>query len=93
MFWGRRVEDDAIQWRRSHPDVQDDDTNDIGSECYILDTGLKTYAAKLWVRRDYSRIYEYCKRRDEGGPIAGVSPSVVITGQPGVGMCLSSVAS
>ena len=91
-FWGRKIEDDARQWRASHPAVRDDDSNDIGPACHVFDTGLDIDCPKMWVREDYDRIYEYCKREDENGPAAGLTPSVVITGQRGVGMCLSSVA-
>ena len=91
-YWGKRIEDDSRQWRQSHA-VDDDDTNDIGPECYVLDTDLKIPCPIMWVRRDYARIYEYCERLHEKGQTSRSTPSVVITGQLGVGMCLSLVAS
>jgi hypothetical protein len=87
-FWGKRIEDDAQRWRESHPDVKDDDDNDIGPDCYALDLGVpRLKSSKLWVRNDYVRLYDYCTTRHGTGPQeAGEDArSVVITGQPGVG--------
>jgi hypothetical protein len=51
---------------------------------------------RLWVRTDYLRLYDYCKfhcdfveKSQEQGP--KLAPSVVITGQPGIGRCFSSL--
>ena len=83
-YWGEIIEDEAEQWRRSHSTV-DDPTNDIGPGCYVLDLGIKfLYPSKLWVRQDYIRIYDYC--REEAPTATEDSRSVVITGQPGIGM-------
>jgi hypothetical protein len=86
-FWGKKVEDDARQWRESQSAVEDDDDNDIGPGCYVLNLDLELRCSKMWVRKDYIRIYDYCTRRHEEGPRYGreKARSVVITGQPGVG--------
>jgi len=89
-FWGKEIEEEARQWRISHPDVKDDDDDDISSGCYALHLELKFIVAKLWVRQDYIRIYEYCNGRYTKS-LTSVLPnarSVVITGQPGVGVFL-----
>jgi hypothetical protein len=68
-----------------------DRTNDIGPECYGLDPGIDLKNSELWVRQDYIRIYDYCSKRHEEGPtsVTKMPRSVVITGQPGVGVFLS----
>jgi hypothetical protein len=93
-FWGKKIEDEARQWRELHPDVKVDNDNDIGSDCYSLDLGVGLRRSKLWVRQDYIRIYYYCNKRYERGPtsVTQTARSVVITGQPGVGVFLSPVA-
>jgi len=62
-FWGEKIEDEAQDWRISHPDVKDDDDDDITSGCYALHLGVELTVAKLWVRKDYIRIYDYCNER------------------------------
>jgi hypothetical protein len=87
-FWGKRIEDDAQRWRESHPAVEDDEDDDIGPGCYALDLGIcHLKCSKLWVRKDYIRIYDHCATRHETGPQESEEDarSVVITGQPGVG--------
>ncbi len=95
-FWGKKIEEEARQWRTSHPNVMDDEDEDIGPGCYALnlDDVDDEFLPKLWVRNDYIRIYEYCSER-ANATILGLrnARSVVITGQPGVGVFLPSVAS
>jgi hypothetical protein len=87
-FWGKKIEDDAQRWRGSQPAMEDDDDNDIGPGCYVLDLNIELKCSKLWVRKDYIRIYDYCTMRHEEGPryVKQRARSVVITGQPGVGV-------
>jgi hypothetical protein len=93
-YWGKSIEVEAKQWRESHPTIVDDPANDIGPGCFMLDLGIDSYPSKLWVRQDYIRIYDYCTARHASGPLTtGIRRSVVLTGQPGVGAFLSSVAS
>ncbi len=89
-FWGEKVEDESRKWRELHPDVKDDVDNDIGEDCYALDLGIELTCAELWVRQDYKRIYDYCVERHAKGPTSArrKARSVVITGQPGVGVFL-----
>ena len=93
-YWGKNIEDEAKQWRKLHP-IVDDPTNDIGPGCYALDLGIARHPSKLWVRQDYIRMYDYCSQRYAEGPSSAtnMARSVVITGQPGIGVFLSSVAS
>jgi len=92
-YWGKSIEDEAEQWRGSNPTV-DDSTNDILPGCFALDIEIKHRPQKLWVRQDYIRIYNYCRDRHTHGPSSEteIPRSVVITGQPGIGLFLSSVA-
>ena len=89
-FWGKKIEDESREWRRSHPTVEDDVDNDIGEDCHALDLGIELTCAELWVRQDYKRIYDYCVKRHAEGPTSAIETarSVVITGQPGVGVFL-----
>ena len=90
-FWGKSIEEEAKEWRESNPTVEVDRTNDIGVQCYGLDLGIGIKNYKLWVRQDYIRIYDYCvKQHAEGPSFSGdTARSVIITGQPGVGVFLS----
>ncbi len=93
-YWGERIEDEAEQWRRLNP-IVNDPTNNIGAGCYALDLGVKLPPSTLWVRQDYIHIYDYCSGRYAEGPTitTGIPRSVVITGQPGIGVSLSPVIS
>jgi len=73
-------------------DEDEDDLyeDEIGPGCYALDFGIENFErSKIWVRRDYLRIYKYCgKHHDKAKNFSGrVAPSVVISGHPGVGEC------
>jgi hypothetical protein len=94
-FWGKNTEEEAKQWRMSHSPVKDDPINDIGPNCYGLDLDIELRGSKLWIRQDYIRIYDYCSKRYEEGStsVTEMARSVVITGQPGTGVLLSSVVS
>jgi hypothetical protein len=94
-YWGKDIEHDAKHWRKSHSSVRINRAVDIGPKCFGLDLGVNIRCSKMWVRQDYLRIYDYCStRRHEEGPSSATerARSVVITGQPGVGVFLSSVA-
>ncbi|KAN0123632.1 hypothetical protein V8E52_002964 [Russula decolorans] len=86
-YWGKVIEHDAKQWRKSHSSVKVNRTVEIGPKCFGLDLGINLKCSKMWVRQDYIRIYDYCSERHEAGPSSATerARSVVITGQPGVG--------
>jgi hypothetical protein len=85
---GKRLKRKQKQWRKCHSTVKVNRTNDIGPECYGLDLGIELKCSKLWVRQDYIRIYDYCSKRHAEGPSSAteMARSVVITGQPGIGV-------
>ncbi|KAH9054177.1 hypothetical protein EDB87DRAFT_1689495 [Lactarius vividus] len=63
-----------------------DEGDEIGPGCYILDLGTPDLRrSKLWIRKEYIRLYEYCNKYLESRRTEQVAPSVVITGQPGIG--------
>ncbi|KAH9180784.1 hypothetical protein EDB89DRAFT_1921070, partial [Lactarius sanguifluus] len=67
---------------------EDEDKGDdeIGSDCHILDLSTTCIGVKLWVRKEYIRIYDVCQEYLKGANKShGRSLSVVITGQPGIG--------
>jgi hypothetical protein len=103
-FWRKSMVEEEEEWRSNSGaddygddddgvyDCDDDDYYDweIGPGCYALDFGIENLErSKLWVRRDYLRIYKYCGTHyDKVKNFSGrVAPSVVITGHPGVGEC------
>ncbi|KAI0248219.1 hypothetical protein BJV78DRAFT_1239036 [Lactifluus subvellereus] len=93
-FWNYSVEQEQIEWRRNHPEGetmkvdQDDESiaSEIGPGSYPLDLGIKGLEqSKLWIRQDYIRIYNYCQQFYDKLGGDDLPPSVVITGQPGIG--------
>src|SRR5258708_6020015 len=70
-------------------DMDEEEEDEIGPECYILNIGIKGLPhSKIWIRTDYIRIYDYCSGHYESclsQPSRWVAPSIIITGQPGVG--------
>ena len=89
-FWRKDMTEEAQEWRRSHPLNKDEFWDDIGPDCYALDFGIKHLErSKLWIRNDYLRIYDYCNQHYDTVKSfrSGIAPSVVITGQAGVGEC------
>jgi hypothetical protein len=94
------MKDEADKWRRDNPkdetlevDKDDEDTeNEIGPDCYPLDFGIMGLArSRLWIRNDYIRIYNRCEGlyNDVEHDKSGIAPSIVITGQPGIGKSFS----
>jgi hypothetical protein len=95
-FWGKESEEEREQ-RRAFSEgesMQVDDRNmenEMGPGCYVLDIGVDTIGCsqQIWIRQDYIRIYEHCERYYL--KVANIKsprpPSVVITGQPGIGKC------
>ncbi len=75
--------------------MKDDNDDDIGPDCHFLDLDINLKRTKPRVRRDYIRIYDYCTKRHIEGPTSAtkIARSVVISGQPGVGVFLFSPTS
>ena len=100
LYWGRDVELDEDEWRYRNRNARSayqsqcslaEEREDMNG-CFVLDfpflfqdLGLETQ--KILVRKDYVRIYDafeeweaYTSSPDD------IAPSVVVTGQPGIGM-------
>ncbi len=85
-FWLQSVQDGP---RNELMDVdgdedEDDEEEEIGPGCYVLDLGTPG-RSKVWIRKEYIRLYNYCNEYLESRLNEQEPPSVVITGQPGIG--------
>jgi hypothetical protein len=62
-----------------------EDDDDVGPECH-LDVGISGPGRwKIWVRKEYIRMYKRCKDHLETNRHKSQSPSLIVTGQPGIG--------
>jgi len=98
-FWNVGIDQDERTWveARGKP-LEENDGSEVVQGCFALDIQTKDFmTSKLWVRKDYWRIYDHCQshyetvltdRRAGGG---GTHPPIaIITGQPGIGDCFFS---
>lgn len=109
-FWGRPIQDDEPELQMSsegQPMDDSEDQSEVGPGCFTLELGISEIRIqKLWVRKDYIRIYEYCNSHynevwSHPNPDSHLganwkppmAPSIVITGQPGIGDCFSYLRS
>ena len=97
-FWGVSMKDEETKWRQAQPpepmdvDVDNQDSeehekveDDIGPGSYILTLDVPNMQVSLWVRQEYIRVYNYCEDYLKAYKPSTLAPSVVITGQPGIG--------
>jgi hypothetical protein len=99
-FWGKSMTIEEQEWRDSQEamdlamEVADDDDSNPESEtgpgCYPLDFRIHSRGPRLWIRKDFIRMYDFCDQWYEqvtsmGSRANRQAPSVVITGQSGVG--------
>ncbi|KAH9006497.1 hypothetical protein EDB86DRAFT_2795089, partial [Lactarius hatsudake] len=60
--------------------------DETGPGCFILKLGIPgIWRSELLVRKEYIQLYEYCDKYLESRRNDQKPPSVVITGQPGIG--------
>jgi hypothetical protein len=102
-YWGNPIQGNEPELQpQSEGQAMDDDSDEgqgeIGPGCFALNLGIGFFQAQsLWVRRDYLRFYDRCNlycdsvRNSELNEGPKTAPSVVITGQPGIGRCFSSL--
>jgi hypothetical protein len=96
-FWGVSINQDESEWVGAHGELAENDPE--GSEvvrgCFTLDFPSKgCTVSQLWVRKDYLRIYDSCDNHCQRAlDKDSLPPIAVITGQPGVGECFSSMSS
>ena len=88
-FWGRSLKQDQAKWRASQlpVDATDVDDTDAFDGCFVLElpsSDIDSKVRKIWVRKDYVRIYEAIEHWMDNYP-GEVAPSAVVTGQAGIG--------
>ena len=97
-FWGDdnfgkqtlkvREDEGPEEDRDEGPEEDKDDPDD--PDCFTLDHGIQILGhSKLWVRKEYIRMYKYCDEFLETNRNKGTPPSLIITGQPGIGTCFT----
>lgn len=90
-YWGKSMAAEEQEWRNSQNDMEVDDSDpesETGPGCYLLDFQLGLWGSRLWVRKDYIRLYDFCNQwygQATSGDFRYQAPSVVITGQSGIG--------
>ena len=91
-FWGVSIDQDERAWVEAHGQLMENDGSEVVQGCFILDLHIRTLmVSKLWVRKDYWRIYDHCRSHCESVLMArkngSLPPIAIITGQPGIGEC------
>ncbi|KAH9043153.1 hypothetical protein EDB85DRAFT_1885551 [Lactarius pseudohatsudake] len=96
-FWGVSMRDEETKWRATQPENESMDVDETAEEdegegdetgagCYILTLGTPDLECqKLWIRKDYIRLYDFCQKYMESRREGQQAPSLVITGQTGIG--------
>ena len=73
-----------------NPREPEDQGDDIGPNCHILDIGMPTLGlTRLWIRNEYIRMYKHCEDHLETNRNESKSPAMVVTGQLGIGKCFT----
>ena len=89
-YWNKSIDQDESKWVQAQTKFMDTDESEVARGCFRLDLEHH-FDSKLWIRKDYLRIYDYCVDRYKYvRDNLHKAPSVVITGQPGLGECFSS---
>ena len=93
-YWGVSINQDESEWVASHGELveNDPDGSEVVRGCFTLNflSGGRT-VSQLWVRKDYLRIYDSCDHHCQFAlDKETLSPTAIITGQPGVGESFSS---
>ena len=101
-FWGATMQEEETKWRETQPkdvpmdvDVdneiaEEDEEDETGPGCYILSLPwMRDTTKTIWIRQEYLRVYDFCKEYLKFCRTNKLqeSPSVVVTGQPGIGEC------
>jgi|SRR6266850_1847148 len=103
-YWGRPIQGNELEPEQlqtpseGQPMDDDEDQSEVGPGCFILNFDIKPFpTTKLWIRKDYIRMYDHChqyvndvRNSELQGEVPPIPPSVVITGQPGIGEYFSS---
>jgi hypothetical protein len=86
-YWGKSILDDKREWLEVQDGGHRMDTDDVPTNfaLYIRVDGMQP--SSLWVRKDYMLLYDECMAYFSRPSVKSSTtpPSVVITGQPGIG--------
>ncbi|KAI9429783.1 hypothetical protein H4582DRAFT_2024675, partial [Lactarius indigo] len=66
-------------------DEDEGEGDETGPGCHKLSICIPSIWPELWVRKEYIRLYGYCNKYLELHRDKHKAPSVVVTGQPGIG--------
>jgi hypothetical protein len=99
-FWDASMQDEERKWRETQskdvpmnvevPTAEVDEEDETGPGCYILRLPWTRGTTKtIWIRQEYIRVYDFCEKYLNfcGTNSLQETPSVVVTGQPGIGEC------
>ena len=87
-FWNK-PESDLLD-KHEDKSAEGGEDDEIGPGCHILDIGIPALGCmKLWIRKEYIRVYNYCNDYMEANWNGQLSPSMVIMGSPGIGQFLT----
>jgi hypothetical protein len=88
-FWGKDIREEKRKWQETQPGghEMDIDTDEAAAKFAFFFEIDGLNASSMWVREDYMLLYDDCTAHFANPDIGDDSspPSVIITGQPGVG--------
>jgi hypothetical protein len=100
-FWGADLQEEETRWRKTQSEdvpmnvdvdnetAEEEDDDETGPGCYILRLPDIAGANAIWIRQEYIRVYNFCEEYLKfcRTNLLQEPPSVVVTGQPGIGEC------
>ena len=89
-YWGKNIREDMQQWQERQTGYQpvNADQSNVSPANFALSFDIENLdPSGLWVREDYVLLYDHCTTYFNKPNIqsAPEPPSIVITGQPGIG--------
>lgn len=86
-FWGTSMAVEESEWRSAQTPLSNMESElEINPGCYMLDISIEGLPfPKIWIRAEYIRIFAYLEYHYNHERVHNLAPSVVITGQPGIG--------
>ena len=82
------VEDD-----NQKPKEHEKEEDDIGPSSYVLTLDIPNMpleVSQLWIHQEYIRVYDICEKYLEACIPAHLTPSAILTGQPGISLSWAS---
>ena len=81
-----------LPWQEDADEDDEDESAEEGDDHairsgYVLDLDVNVGRSSVWVRKEYIRMYKRCTDHLDTKNTKKKPPSVVITGQPGIGRC------